>query len=380
MHALSELLQRHPLVLSRLGDYFHSRLLQKDAADSVFNEYQHLEYSPLLNARAHTLRTAGGAQAGGSSDSSNKSLTIQNKQFAEQYQRLLRYLTHRISGRERLTAQHKLALTYYFLLQERIQEAKAMFEEVLALGDGLPCGLQVDYLRCYFDFYSPVPSVALAIAQKYAAHPVSKKRKLFAEVEKQLMEVGAVVDPRELEDEHSQAPSVADRDAQDRDREMSNRSSAEPFLDFDFSSRTSIEVRWANVSSAQFNFYVVDVEQLFSQEPFSIAQGGRGAEGGKASKSFLFVAPNASVQVPIPSAQPGSLPPQRMAPISVSIPAEFQQKNCWVELSSGGAAAGIASLSIVKPLFSHHLSVQLTPSYGQVKVLHAETGRPLLAM
>ena len=83
MTALAELLQRSPgSIAAQLGSYFSSSLVSKDAAEPEWSEYTHLEYSPLLNARAHTLRTSGGLS--GRADN-KKALSIQNMQLEQQY-------------------------------------------------------------------------------------------------------------------------------------------------------------------------------------------------------------------------------------------------------------------------------------------------------
>ena len=91
--------------------------------------YEHLEYKPLVNARAHAL---------------GKRRQIVNDRFYQQYHRLLRELAHS----RQLSDDDLLAVTYYLLLQDRIEEALDTFgagqrrpggdEDAVRLLRGLP--------------------------------------------------------------------------------------------------------------------------------------------------------------------------------------------------------------------------------------------------
>lgn len=47
-------------IVNNVGPVFTSELYSRDNEKYIFNQYQHLEYSPLINARAHTLKASGG--------------------------------------------------------------------------------------------------------------------------------------------------------------------------------------------------------------------------------------------------------------------------------------------------------------------------------
>src|SRR5439155_3437735 len=72
----------------------------------AMHQYEHLEYKPLVNARAHSL---------------GQRRQIVNQRFLEQYQRLLKLLTYQARAND----DDRLAVTYYLLLQDRIDEALA---------------------------------------------------------------------------------------------------------------------------------------------------------------------------------------------------------------------------------------------------------------
>lgn len=72
---------------------------------------QHLEYAPLINARAHRL---------------GASRRILNNRFAEQYARLMESLRYRATPND----EDLLAVSSYLFLQDRVEEALATFDRV----------------------------------------------------------------------------------------------------------------------------------------------------------------------------------------------------------------------------------------------------------
>ena len=75
-------------------------------------QYEHLEYKPLVNARAHSL---------------GQRRQIVNARFDEQYHHFLKMLSYR----GKLSDDEQLAASYYLLLQDRI----VVQCERLSLGD-----------------------------------------------------------------------------------------------------------------------------------------------------------------------------------------------------------------------------------------------------
>lgn len=427
---LAELLQRSPFIMNSVGQYFQSMLVQKDAADYAWNEIQHLEYKPLFNSRAHTLRTAAAAAAAarrGEGNGDKRALTIQNKEFSQQYQRFMSYISDRYSGAEHLGDHIKLALSYYMLLQERIDEARGWFQmvrppagsvsaktKVVPSGasaqattsksssslDSGSCALQYDYLSCFFSFFSANPSDALSIARAYSStEPLIHKRKLFIEVENQIQEMLSVFDVEELMDEQSKSEAgsaatakeaVVVRDEQDRARTMSNLASSEPVLDVQVVGK-SLHIHHANVEEIRMNLYRMGIETQFSSAPFIMCDNDAGAphhSGGNGGlSSFLFLKPNETLTV---RPSKSKLAPAGLTThvggeaLEVALPPAFANTNCWIEVTDGtssgngnGNGAGSGGLSVTRAYFAHDLLVQLQANYGQVKVVSRSTGKPL---
>lgn len=78
------------------------------------------------------------------------------------------------------TEDDKLAVTSYLLLQDRVEEALAYFQQITPVtGDDVtkhvsPLQLQYDYMACYLDLFNDVPTKAPVIAAKYVDYPVPR--------------------------------------------------------------------------------------------------------------------------------------------------------------------------------------------------------------
>ena len=110
--------------LRQLGPALATDQLELDPVERGW--YEHLEYAPLVNARAHRL---GGR------------LRIANSSFEGQYRRFLDRLAHIDS----LGDAEWLEVAYYQLLADRVADGLAAYERVSADSSGV----QLDYLKAY---------------------------------------------------------------------------------------------------------------------------------------------------------------------------------------------------------------------------------------
>jgi hypothetical protein len=276
---------------------------------------EHLEYAPLVNARAHRL---------------GATRRILNQRFAEQYARLLSTLRYRA----RLTDDDLLAVAYYLFLQDRTQEGLATLDRVNK--DKIASRLQLDYLRVYAEFYREKPKEARTIAERHKDHPVDRWRKLFRNAIAQLDEIDG------------DAAAVADKE--DRDQRQGKLAATESAFDLSVEGRTAT-IRFQNLARAQVNYYRMDIELLFSRQPFVQEQSDR----------FGFIMPNKSVEVAL-QAKDGVQ--------TFELPEEFRGANVVVEVVAGGRR-------VSKPCFAHELAVQVVEPYGQLRVAHRTTKKPL---
>src|SRR5204863_1596429 len=102
--ALATWLRQRGDFLGECGPYLDAKLVRIDPIER--RAYEHLEYSPLVNQRAHRV----GAEQ-----------RIPNPVFRAQYQALLGGLAHKPA----LDAMDEMSVVYYLFLQDRVEEALA---------------------------------------------------------------------------------------------------------------------------------------------------------------------------------------------------------------------------------------------------------------
>jgi hypothetical protein len=293
--------------VNSLGSYLKSPLLDLDPVERKL--YEHLEYKPLINARAHTL---------------GKERKILNDRLRYQYQRLLRYLSYKAS----LDARDRIALIYYLLLQDRIEEALTHFAKLDP--KTLDSRLQYDYLAAYLKFFSDKPEDARAIAMRYKAYPVPRWKKRFADV---LAHLDAIA-PTE------KAPA----------QKTSTKTEGSPSLALKLEGR-KLALRFAHVKKIQLRYYPMDIELLFSRSPFLQQLSGR----------FTVVKPAHTAEY---------TPKEGQESLSLDLPATFQNQNVMVEASADGLQQQVVS-------YANALDVKIFEQEGQLRVNHEQHRRPL---
>ena len=128
--AAREYLRHRDDFVAQCGLYIDTTLLTIDPVERRL--YQHMEYAPLVNARADKL---------------GKDRKILNDRFYQQYMRLMTVLSYR----PKLDDEDLMAVTYYMLLQDRVEEGLNFLAQVNA--EKLPEHVQYDYFTAYTDFY-----------------------------------------------------------------------------------------------------------------------------------------------------------------------------------------------------------------------------------
>jgi len=300
--------------VAQCGPWLVSPLL---TIQPVFRKtYQHMEYWPLVNARAHLF---------------GPKRQILVPQLFQQYHRLMDILRYKDS----LDDQDRMDLTYYLLLQDRVAEGAEMFAQVDAAK--LPERIQHDYFTAYLDFYNDKPAKARKIAANYAKHPVQRWRELFGAVLAQVDEI------------EGKAPAVVDDKS--REEKQTSLAAAEQTFEFKVEAR-KIDLSYQNLAAAQVNYYLMDIEQMFSSQPFVSDRGGQ----------FTYIKPNSAQEVKLPAGG---------KTMTIDVPAELANRNVMVEIVAGGKTR-------TQAYYSNSLVVQVMENYGQLRVA-AKDGDKVLA-
>ena len=306
--ALREFLDNEAKVAQWCRPKFESQLVKLDPVDRRW--YYHREYQPLINARAHQV---------------GKQRTILNPVFRQQYLMLMTTLAHQ----SRLSNDDHLVVTYYMLLQDRIEEAMAHFARVDSTQ--LNSQMQYDYCDAYLDMYRAKPEEAARKAEKWVSYPVDHWNQRFRNIIAQVEEIrgGAtqVVNKKDTVQNQTMAASAAES------------------FEFDVTERT-VNIKYQNIDKLTVNYYQMDIELLFSRRPFAQDD----------LDGFSMIRPNQTSQIKLAS-KPGELMSHQF-----ELPAALANKNVLIELVAGDQAKS-------KPYFANQLTVQMVEKLGQLKVM-----------
>lgn len=277
--------------------------------------YEHLEYSPLVNNRAHAL---GGANR------------ILNPVIRNQYQNFLEVLSEQTG----LDDEDHLALAYYLFLQDRTTEALAHLDEVDAAK--VETKMQYDYFQAYAAFYREDLTVAKAMVEKYANYPVDRWSDRFAELGQQLAEISG------------SAPSVLEEGNREQDQNLA--AAMEPALSFKVQGDEVI-LDYQNLEQVTVNYYEMDLEFLFSTSPFVESGTGR----------FAIVQPNETTEMALVKGETEKL---------FTLPEKYRAGNVIVEIVGGGKRSAQA-------VYANDLKTMLSETMGMLSVKHRKTKKPL---
>jgi hypothetical protein len=299
--------------VSQCGDQLDSPLLTIDPV--LRRRYEHLEYRPLVNARAHQI---------------GQRRQILNDRLHAQYHRWLKLLSYA----RQLSDQDRLTTVYYLLLQDRLADAETQFQQVDAAQ--LATRLQYDYCQAYLAMSAGNTDEARKIASRYDPYPVDRWRNAFALVRSHL---------DEIEGQH--AGPVDQRDRAQVQDELAAR---QPSFEFTVENRT-VRLDYRNLQQVRINYYRMDIELLFSRNPFVQRYSGQ----------FSYLQPNLTQTVDLPEGQ---------THVELPLPDALLNQNVLVEIEGAGVRHSEAH-------YSNSLTVQVVENYGQVRVTDAATGQPL---
>jgi hypothetical protein len=149
-----------------------------------------------------------------------------------------------------------------------------------------------------------------------------------------------------LDEAEGAAAAVVDVD--DRQQQQARLAATEASFDFEIEGNV-IVLSQQNLEGCQLSFYRMDIELLFSRQPFMQDQSDR----------FAIVQPNHTQQLPL-----------RESPLRIELPAELRSANTIVEVVAGGVRRSKAN-------YANDLAVRVIEQYGQLRVLERSSGRAL---
>ncbi len=237
-------------LVGRVGPVLQSSLLEVEPIERRMQE--HLEYAPLVRARIHRLGDEN---------------EILNPTFLQQYRGFVRV----VGFTPDIAPEEQLVLTYYLLLQNRIEEAIKTFADVER--NSLVTKLQYDYVAAYLAMHREDFGVAEKIARQYAEHPIPRWKNRFGELAMQLnqrrdlMQVEQLVSVDKKDDQQVISEGSGDLSVLDRERRQENASESEPEVVVRVEG-DSLRIDHRRAKNVTLNLYGVDLELLFSKAPF----------------------------------------------------------------------------------------------------------------
>lgn len=277
--------------------------------------YQHLEYSPLVNARTHRL---------------GQDQKILNGPFRQQYQQHMKALSYKPT----FDQDDVLAVGNYLLLQDRIEEGLGWLDKVNP--QDVETKIQLDYLDAYASLYREEPQIAAQLAEKYEDYPVDRWQQRFAQIGAQVKEI------------QGEAANMTDNE--NRDQQQDQIAATEPGFELDSEGQT-VTVNYRNLEDVVVNYYEMDLEFLFSSKPFVSGDSGQ----------FSYIRPNQSAVKKLPKDK---------SSLAFTVPKEYASKNVLVEIVAAGDRKSTA-------VFANSLNVDLTENYGRIQVRGKENGQPM---
>ena len=331
---LRELIEHRDDFMQRIGPALPEGLVQMEPVERL--RFEHLDFRPLIVARIHQL---------------GSKREILNSELMSQYRHLLSI----VSAQRKVSPTQKLEIVYYLLLQNRIAEAIEWFDSIST--DGLATRLQYDYFAAYLALYQRKYDQAAAIAASYATYPESRWHGLFGEVAtqvKQRQELLAQANTT-VKTASDGGPSDAKDESQrilgdNREKQQSEMAKLLPALDLQWKDG-ELKLNYRNQDQVQINYYLMDIEMLFSRNPFVQQDGSR----------LSLIEPNHTEAVDLKG---------RTDVVTIAIPEKLKNANMLVEVIGGGLVRS-------QTVYANSLEVLPSESLGRLQVFQRNGRQPL---
>lgn len=341
---LREFFESHDRIVGQASPYFDHPLMHVDLESRL--DYEHLDFRPIVVARTHRL---------------GREWKILNDGLAHQYEKLVNLLAYQ----PKILPRQRLSLTYYQLIQNRTQEALANFKKVnradlVGQSTTSEAQMQYDYFDAYFAMRTGQYDRAEAIAKKYEAYPVPRWNEWFKTVgdqirERQALQNGTLAlgaDPSGPEVDPS-FENAAVRELQGgRETALDQGASKLPGLEL-VQKDGQIWITHRNIAQVQVHYYFVDVELMFSRNPFQ----------GRNQSRLSVIEPNLKKVVDLE-------PKVGWDRLEWKVPEELKNRNMILEVVSGGIVRSV-------PLYSNSLNVNMSVPLGRLQVLSSDNKKPI---
>ena len=305
--------------------------------------FDYLEYFPLVNKRTHIL---------------GKQQQILNAQLKSTYKAFLEYLSFHTDSIYNAQSNDLISLIYYLLVQNRIEQSIEVYNILMSKNNINDMdSFLFDYLRAYMSVHffdddndescQDIVGLLNGIHIKYVnATLIPPKRKLFDEIKTMIKDLTASI-------EHS---ITMDSIIADSIKSV-NKSSIleEPTLDFDINRENrELLIQHKNINVININFYVINIEILFSLSPFSLINDKND------NSMFSYILPNNSDILHV------NYTKNRIMEYKYKLPINLRNSNVLIQIISD-------TLNVKKSFFDNNLITQIQENTGIIQVLTKDT-------
>lgn len=328
---IREFLEANERIVAQVGPVFRSDLLTADVESRL--KYEHLDFRPLVVARSHRL---------------GREHVILNDGMASKYRQLMQILSYRAKPLSR----QRLSVVYYLIAQNRIEEGIEHFAKVSRddLRESSEGSIQYDYFDAYLGMRTGSFERSNEIASRYLEYPVPRWREWFALIHDQVRARDARMESNVAANQAGVERPLdpSQRTLNDaREREMERSAAILPSLDV-IREEGVVWFEFKNVDSVRLNYYLMDVELMFSRNPFMPAS----------SSVQAVIEPNRTELLAVESSP-------KVVRKRWEVPAELANRNLVLEVIAGGLVRSV-------PIYSNSLSVDMSTSLGRLQVARAD--------
>jgi len=134
------------------------------------------------------------------------------------------------------------------------------------------------------------------------------------------------------------------------EEEKRRQEELKPYVHFEILEGHKILIEYRNITNASVNFYLTELEVLFSAHPFQ-----------ESNMGYKLVAPNESLELELDPSD---------SEVVVDLPEEYRDQNTIIQIITD-------TLEVVDLYNDNDLDVQLAEDEGELRVINKDTKRPM---
>jgi len=154
----------------------------------------------------------------------------------------------------------------------------------------------------------------------------------------------------------------------DRDRAIERLAKITPSMEWEVdNAKRTILISYQVLQKLTINFYILNTEILFSQDPFFSEKEKEEGFGSSKQSAFSYISPNFTIQVNLNEEKNND---SMVREKEIEIPLSLKNQNLFIQTIG-------ETITVSKPFYDNQLSLQLKENYGQLKVLNKSTNKPV---